>query len=176
MSQTVQTFKRGFSILLVASSFFFFQACEKKSDDSESSLLALVALSQTSAIVELPEPALDTAQLKIGDQTITVLPVGFCENGNTGIGFFQGAANPTLFVHEIDFSQSGAVILNRTNAYHMDVDVDGGYYSPTSTCQATVRESSATVYEMEAYNCPVHPMIGSMPDTTISFRAKCTKN
>ncbi|TGK38352.1 hypothetical protein EHQ12_09445 [Leptospira gomenensis] len=176
MLPSVHRFRRDFSILLVVSSFFFFQACETKSENQESSILALVAISQASAVPALPSPAIDTALLKIGDQEPTTLPVGFCEDGNTGIGFFQGGANPTLFVHEVDFNQSGAIVLNRTGAYHMDVDVTGGYYSPTSTCQATVRESSATAYEIEAYNCPVHPMIGTMPDTTISFRARCTKN
>lgn len=178
-------FRKILPILCVNLSFFLFSFCGKEPDQSNESVLALVALSQTATtttatnapVIELPAPALNTAQLRIGDK-ISVIPNAnnVCQNGATGLGFFNGADVPTLFIHDVNFTQNSGIVLTRTGAYHMDIDVTGGYYSPTSTCPATIRENSATVYEIESYNCPVRAQIGSMADTIVSFRARCTKN
>ncbi|RHX87218.1 hypothetical protein DLM75_17060 [Leptospira stimsonii] len=181
--KTMQIELKIATLILMIGAFTSFSNCEK---DKKEDLTPLLALAATQKTVDLPQPALNTASLKLGDVQYTLTNVLICTAGVVGGGFTigQSAAEypPGLNVHNIDPSKNTITI--GAGGSQMDIDTTIGVYMAgknkvAGSCTATVKENSATVYDLQLIDCPVTDELngqgGNPPDTTVSFRARCRK-
>ncbi|AOP33322.1 hypothetical protein A0128_05355 [Leptospira tipperaryensis] len=158
-----------------------FSNCEKDKKDDITPLLALAAI--PAQATDLPQPALNTASLKLGSAQFTLTDVQFCRLGIGNIGIIIGQTPttylPGLNIHGIDPTKTTVTI--GAGGSQMDIDTAVGVYMAgknkvAGSCSATVKENSATVYDLQAIDCPITDELGgNAPDTTVSFRARCTK-
>jgi len=147
-------------------------------------LLAQSAKPVIPAVLEenLPQPAINTAEMTIGDTKYTKT-MGVCRgnlgaNGNDNIMVAGNDASlPSFYLHKVDFTATN-VFLSAAATFVFNVDMPtGGGYDPASTCEAKIIENSATIYDLQVKNCAVDKILGAVtPATnTISFRVRCTK-
>ncbi|TGK19698.1 hypothetical protein [Leptospira stimsonii] len=171
------------SILLMIGLLIGATNCKEDKKDDLTPLLALAVIPQSTA---LPQPTLNTASLKLGSAQFTLTDVISCRLGvgNAGIIMGQTPATylPGLNVHGIDPTKS--VVTIGAGGSQMDIDTSVGVYMAgknkvAGSCLATVKENSATVYDLQVIDCPITDELnglgGNPPDTTVSFRARCTK-
>ncbi len=158
--------------------------CKEEKKDDLTPLLALAAVSGQT--VDLPQPANNTGILKLGEQTFILADLQDCKLGIANIGITIGQLPnvlPVLNVHNIDPAKSTVTI--GAGGSQMDIDKAAGVVymagknKVAGSCSATVKENSATVYDLQLIDCPVTDELngqgGNAPDTTASFRVRCTK-
>ncbi len=161
------------SILLATLSF---AACSDSGYESDDSYALLGLLALASAPADLPQPALDSANMTLGADAFTLTNKFTCVSGAGGLGFsLTGGGVPTLFVHNIDFAASSVSV--GAGGSQLDIDVTGGVYGAASSCAAKIMENSATVYDLQVKDCALNTQFGApTPATnTVSFRVRCTK-
>jgi hypothetical protein len=131
---------------------------------------------------DLPPPAVDTVEMKLNGVRATLVDKLFCRNGTTGIGFQHtaGSASPTLFLHVVDLSASGNILINLGTPWHMDIDDQVGangitWGATAQGCMATIVESSTTTFELTAQDCAIKNQFGSETGM-VSFRVRCTRD
>lgn len=159
------------------------QSCtdQKESNGATLAVLALAAASGSSTgsgLTSLPQPALNTATMVLGDTTLTLTNRLACETGIAGIGFRMVDADnlPSLFIEDIDFTmQSGISVGPGGSTLH--IDVPGGMLNPSQKCPATLKENTANVYDLQVIGCPLVPGANNpVPSSaTVSFRVRCSK-
>lgn len=169
------------AITLIGAAINFSNCADDKKTDL-TPLVALLALTGNSGPADIPQPALNTATLMLGQSTFILTDVQFCKLGinQPGITIGQTVATypPGLNIHNIDPSKTTITI--GSGGSQMDIDTTGGVYQAgknkvAGTCTGTVKENT-TVYDLQVLNCPITDELnGNLPDTTVSFRARCTK-
>lgn len=132
---------------------------------------------------ELPAPADDTVEMALNGQRYTLVRKEFCRDGTTGIGFelsdVPPDTTPTLFLHNVDFTAMGTVLIKTGSAWHMDIDfhraeVNAVFGTTPAGCNAMVVNNTATIIELSAVACSLKNQFGS-ETATVSFRVRCTK-
>jgi hypothetical protein len=127
---------------------------------------------------DLPAPATDTAELLLNDVRYTLRSKLFC-NATAGVGFQRSTlpdeSTPTLFLHNVDFTATGDIVIMTNAAWHLDMDDVGAVWGTTPDgCAAQIVESSTEVFELTALGCSIKNQFG--PGTgSASFRLRCTK-
>lgn len=143
-------------------------------------LLASNTISQPlQSAQNLPQPANNTATFIVNGVSSTLGSVENCNTTEVGFQLSGTQVVPRFSVTTIDFSIKGQVTLvSGGGNFTLDIDTaTGENYQPTSTCSATILESSANVYDIQSKDCAVKDTIqaSARPNATISFRARCTK-
>lgn len=131
---------------------------------------------------DLPQPALDTAEISLNGQRHTLTNKLSCANGVAGIGLTSaGGANPTLFLEDVNFATQGNVTLTSPGPWRLHFDPIGGGFPwepQAGGCAATIVENSTTVFEMKASDCKIRipPGGATNPASGVgSLRVRCTK-
>ncbi|PJZ53053.1 hypothetical protein [Leptospira adleri] len=175
------------TLILMIVSLMIFLNCEKDKKEDLAPLLALVALtpltSATQQATDLPQPPLNTASMKLGTVQYTLTDLQDCKLGIGNVGIVIGQLPnvlPVLNLHSIDPTKTTVTI--GAGGSQMDIDKAAGVVymagknKVAGNCSATVKENTATVYDLQAIDCPVTDELGgNAPDTTVSFRVRCTK-
>jgi hypothetical protein len=174
------------TILAVAASLLL-PSCDKKSNAQPDAAVVADAAPDASvdaAVVDLPAPAIDTVEMKLNGTRVTLVNPEFCRNGTTGIGFERTSdpqnSTPTLFLHIVDLSASGDILIKNGGPWHMDIDdkSDTGslvWGAADPGCRATIVETTATVVELKATDCALKNQFGSQTGM-VSFRVRCTRD
>ncbi|TGK31784.1 hypothetical protein EHQ12_16450 [Leptospira gomenensis] len=163
--------------------------------------LALVfALTGSNTLADLPQPVDGTATVRLGEDNLVFTKQFECESGNINnpdpnnglIGGFITVGTPDpndpngfpivpmLMIHNIDFSIDTQTLGDNGVAVNVDM-AQGSYGIGTNftpgNCVGTVKENSATVFDLQAIDCPATRQTpqSTLPDTTFSFRVRCTK-
>lgn len=179
-------FKNSFSfkIALIFSAVSFQIYCGNNNSDNENLLigvlLASTTMSQTSQTAQnLPQPANNTATFIVSGVSSTLASVESCNAAAVGFQLSGTEVVPRFFVVNIDFLIKGQIALvSGGGNFTLDIDTaTGENYQPTATCGATVLESSASIYDIQAKDCAVKDTLqaSARPNATISFRARCNK-
>ncbi|WP_207762265.1 hypothetical protein [Leptospira harrisiae] len=156
---------------------------DNNKDDSNNLYSAILLSILKSTDANLPEPAINTVDITVGDTKYTKV-LGVCRgdlnvNGNDNI-MIPGTDQtlPSFFLHKVDFTATNVSLtpLGPTFVFNIDMPGGGGY-DPISTCDVKILENSATIYDIQVKNCAVDKIAGAVtpPTNTISFRARCTK-
>ncbi|MBM9576875.1 hypothetical protein JWG45_06875 [Leptospira sp. 201903070] len=183
--KTKQTNFKIVSMALLIGLFIGLSNCEEEKKNDNTALITLVAAANAGPAqpVDLPQPAVNTAILKLGEQAFVLTDLQLCRTGLGGIIISQTVATPlpTLNIHEIDFSKTGSVTLGEGGSA-LDIDAAGGTYGAgkngvKGSCSATVKETTATTYDLQALDCPITKQFqaNNIPDVNLSFRVRCTK-
>lgn len=155
---------------------------KNKSESNDLYTAILLNLSNTDG--NLPQPAINTVEITVGDTKFTKA-LGVCRgdlnvNGNDNIMVpGNDQTLPLFFLHKVDFTANTNVFLTPlgpTFIFNIDMPGGGGY-DPISTCDTKIIENTATIYDIQVKNCAVDKIAGAVtpPTNTISFRARCTK-
>ncbi|MDV6234516.1 hypothetical protein CH379_002605 [Leptospira ellisii] len=182
---------------LIALTFNLANCAENKKDDFLP--LALV-FALAGGTADLPQPVDGTAMVRLGEDTLVFTKQFECESGDINNpdpnnGFIGGFVTvgtpdpndpngfpiaPMLQIHGIDFSQNTQTLGN--NGVAVNVDLPQGSYGigtnfTPGNCTGIVKENSATVFDLQAIDCPATKQVpqSTLPDTTFSFRVRCTK-
>ncbi|MBM9500541.1 hypothetical protein JWG44_09805 [Leptospira sp. 201903071] len=159
--------------------------CEEEKKNDNTALVALVAAATAGPAqpVDLPQPAINTAIMKLGEQAFVLTDLQICRTGVGGVIISQTVATPlpVLNIHNIDFSKTSGITLGEGGSA-LDIDTAGGVYGAgkggvKGTCSATVKETTATTYDLQALDCPITKQSAAynIPDVNLSFRVRCTK-
>ncbi|XDD49370.1 hypothetical protein AB3N59_13260 [Leptospira sp. WS92.C1] len=174
------------AIILIGLTFNFYNCGDEKKDNNLSNLVIAILAIQ-GGVADLPQPVDGTAFIKIGnDEMLTLTDEFSCQSGVNGVIFGMADADnlPILNIHNIDFAQTTGQSLG-VGGSQLDIDVrndaSGPYQAGTNNvegnCPATVKETSATIFDIQVLNCPITRQnpAATLPDTTVSFRARCTR-
>ena len=161
--------------------FVLVNCSDGKKDDTSSALLAPLLLLTYAPNPDLPEPALNSVDLTIGNDKFTKT-IGVCR-GNFGVDdniMIPGNdfSLPSFFLHKVDFTKTSDVSVTASGNFLLNVDMPGGGgYDPVSSCPVKIMENSNTVYDIQVKDCPVDKIFGDVtpPTNIISFRVRCTK-
>ncbi|WP_167881120.1 hypothetical protein, partial [Leptospira gomenensis] len=139
----------------------------------------------TSGPADLPQPADGTMIYNLGENTQILINQNVCQEDFISIsaGPF---VNPNLDIHNLSFADTNPnpvlMAMGGANNASLVIDEVAGQYAPGTdnvpgSCQASVKENSATVFDLQVLNCPVTRTNAAAPitDTTLSFRLRCTK-
>ncbi|EKJ86399.1 hypothetical protein CLV96_3546 [Leptospira meyeri] len=172
--QFLALFTLVFAVVLVNCS-------EGKKEDMSSAILAPLLLSTYATNLDLPEPALNSVNLTVGDAKFTKT-IGVCR-GNFGVDdnvMIPGndLTLPSFFLHKVDFTKTSDVSVTASGNFLLNVDMPGGGgYDPVTSCPVKIMENSNTIYDIQVKDCPVDKIFGAVtpPVNIISFRVRCTK-
>lgn len=160
--------------------FVLVNCSDGKKDDTSSALLAPLLLLTYAPNPDLPEPALNSVNLTIGNDKFTKT-IGVCR-GNFGVDdniMIPGNdfSLPSFFLHKVDFTKTSDVSVTPAGSFLLNVDTQNGSYDPVSSCPVKIMENSNTVYDIQVKDCPVDKIVGNVtpPTNIISFRVRCTK-
>ncbi|WP_232225808.1 hypothetical protein [Leptospira terpstrae] len=161
---------------------FIVNCAGDKKDDNASALLAPLLLYAYPTNADLPQPALNTANLIVGEASYTK-NIGICR-GNFGVDDNIQIPNndfslPAFFLHKVDFSKTSDVFVTDLGNFVLNVGIPpgGGAYDPIASCPVKIMENSNTIYDIQVKDCqldkiqaPVTPAV-----ITLSFRVRCSK-
>ncbi|MCG6192663.1 hypothetical protein LFX25_05355 [Leptospira sp. FAT2] len=160
-----------------------FSNCAEDNKTDLTPILAILALAGNSGPADLPQPTDGTAIMKLGDESFVLTNQQLCVSGVGGIIVQMVDADnlPILNIHNINFSQTTTHTLGEGGSA-LDIDTAGGVYGAGTnnvrgTCTATVKETSATIFDLQALNCPITKQFAAsnIPDAKLSFRVRCTR-
>lgn len=170
-------------ITLLLLALFQCSAADKSKDNSNSILSVLLLSLSTSSEENLPEPAINTVDIIVGDTKYTKA-LGVCRgdlnnNGNDNIMVpGNDQTLPSFYLHKVDFTAKNVFLTPLGPTFIFNIDMPGGGgYDPAAICEAKILENSATIYDIQIKKCSVDKIAGAVnpPTNTISFRARCTK-
>ncbi|EMY71127.1 hypothetical protein [Leptospira vanthielii] len=155
-----------------------------KNKSKSNDLYTAILLSLPKAEENLPQPAMNTVEITVGDTKYTKT-LGVCRgdlnvNGNDNIMVpGNDQTLPLFYLHKVDFTATTNVFLTPqgpTFIFNIDMPGGGGY-DPAVVCETKILENSTTIYDIQVKNCAVDKIFGAVtpPTNTISFRARCTK-
>lgn len=155
-----------------------------KNKSESNDLYTAILLNLPKADENLPQPAINTVEITVGDTKYTKA-LGVCRgdlnvNGNDNIMVpGNDFTLPLFFLHKVDFTAKSTLFLTPlgpTFIFNIDMPGGGGY-DPISNCETKIIENSTTIYDIQVKNCAVDKIAGAVtpPTNTISFRARCTK-
>lgn len=158
-------------------------ANDKKENSSEDFNAILLSFAMATD-ENLPEPAINTVNIIVGETKYTK-SLGVCRgnlnvNGQDDISIAPSDLSlPSFYLHKVDFTTKTNVTLTAIgSSFNLNIDMpNGGGYDPATTCEAKIIENSATTYDIQAKKCSVDKIAVAVdpPTNTISFRARCTK-
>ncbi len=133
---------------------------------------------KTPVVDDLPQPALNTAEISLNGVRHTLTETTACRDGVGGITInMPGMQNPFLNIHNISFNVNGEVIIDtmsNPSSWNMDLDADRTWGTSAAGCRAIVGENSNAVFELKTIACNIKNQFG--PETgKLSFRLRCTK-
>lgn len=178
--------KNLFVSLIITSLLLALLQCSSavdKSKDKSNSILSVLLLSLTSSEENMPEPAINTVDIIVGDTKYTKA-LGVCRgdlnmNGNDNIMIpGNDQTLPSFYLHKVDFTAKNVFLTPQGPTFIFNIDMPGGGgYDPAVICEAKILENSATIYDIQIKKCSVDKIAGAVnpPTNTISFRARCTK-
>lgn len=153
---------------------------EGKKEDMSSAILAPLLLATYATNGDLPEPALNSVNLTVGDTKFTKT-IGVCR-GDFGVDdnvMIPGndLTLPSFFLHKVDFTKTSDVSVTPAGPFTLNVDTQTGSYDPVTSCPVKIMENSNTIYDIQVKDCPVDKILGPVtpPVNIISFRVRCTK-
>lgn len=153
--------------------------CADKKDDNSSALLAPLLYAAYPTNTDLPQPALNSVNLTIGDVKYTK-NIGTCR-GNFGVddNILQDDVNlPDFSMHKVDFSKTGDVSITAAGNFVLNVGMPGGGgYDPIISCPVKIMENSNTIYDIQVKDCPVDQIQAPVNPAVniLSFRVRCSK-
>ncbi|PJZ31165.1 hypothetical protein [Leptospira kmetyi] len=181
MQTEKKTVRLFLAIALIGAAIGFSNCADDKKTDL-TPIAALLALAG-SGPADLPQPVDGTAIMKLGTETLVLTNQQLCVSGVGGVIVQMVDTDnlPILNIHNINFAQTTTHTLGEGGSA-LDIDTAGGVYGAGTnnvrgTCTATVKETSATIFDLQALNCPITKQFAAsnIPDTTLSFRVRCRR-
>ncbi|MDV6234517.1 hypothetical protein CH379_002610 [Leptospira ellisii] len=184
MKTVEKKFRYVLTLALVAFVLNLTNCAEDKKDDFLPLALVL-ALTGSSAAADLIQPVDGTAIYKLGESTQILASQNVCAEDFISVSILP-FTNPNLDIHNLSFADANLnptlmAVGGATNVSLVIDEVNGQYAPGTNntpgSCQATIKENSATIFDIQVLNCPVTRTNAgdNIPDTTLSFRIRCTK-
>lgn len=131
-------------------------------------------------VINLPTPALNSAELILGGVRHTLNQNASCQQGGTGI-FLRPAGNPTpaIIILRPNFSANGEVFMETDQGWSMmfDETIAGASVNwGTLGCRAWAIGNEPGYFELQVADCPLqnHP-IAPTRHSTVTFKLRCSK-
>ncbi|PJZ57804.1 hypothetical protein [Leptospira barantonii] len=182
MQTQKKTVRLFLAITLIGAAISFSNCADDKKADL-TPIAALLALTGNSGPVDLPQPTDGTALMKMGSESFVLTNQQLCVSGVGGIIVQMVDTDnlPILNIHNINFSQTTTHTLGQGGSA-LDIDTAGGVYGAGTnnvrgTCTATVKETSATIFDLQVLDCPITKQFAAsnIPDVNLSFRVRCRR-